>query len=63
MVVGAGRQIVPVEHDAVSLVGFPGVADGVVEVWPFLRFVLGFEEVADGAEAAGVGDGFWVDST
>jgi hypothetical protein len=35
------------------LVGFAGLADGGVEVGPFLRLVLGLEEMTYGAEAAG----------
>lgn len=36
------------------MVGLAGLADGGVEFGPLLGFVLGFEEVADGAEAVGV---------
>ena len=43
-----------IRHLAAGLVSFAGLADGVVEFGPFLGFVLGFEEVADGAEAVGV---------
>jgi hypothetical protein len=35
------------------LVRLPRLADGVVQVRPRLRLVLGLEQMADGAEAAG----------
>jgi len=44
----------PIGHRAVGLVGLAGLADGGVEVGPLLGFVLGFGQVADGAEAVGV---------
>ena len=44
----------PIGHHAVALVGLAGLADGGVEVGPFLGLVLGLEEVAHGAEAVGV---------
>jgi len=43
----------PGGHVAVGLVGLAGLAEGVVEVGPLVGLVFGFEEVADGAEAAG----------
>ena len=42
-----------VRHLTAGLVGLTGLADGGVEARPLLGFVLGLEEVADGAEAAG----------
>jgi len=36
------------------LIGFASGADGDVEIAEFLRLVLGFVEVADGAEAVGM---------
>ncbi len=44
----------PIGHRAVGLVGLAGLADGGVKLGPFLRLVLGFEEVAQVAEAVGV---------
>ena len=44
----------PVGHGAGGLVGFAGFADGGVQGGELLRFVLGFVQVADGAEAVGV---------
>jgi len=44
----------PVWHGAVGLIRLSGGADGEVEGRPFLRFVLGFVQVADAAEAVGV---------
>lgn len=42
-----------VRHRAAGLIHPAGVADGVVEVWPGLGFLLGLEQVADGTEAVG----------
>ncbi|MFQ5668330.1 MAG: hypothetical protein ACE5I7_18120 [Candidatus Binatia bacterium] len=44
----------PIRHFLCRLVRFAGFADGVVELGPCLGFVLGFVQVADGAEAVGV---------
>lgn len=44
----------PIGNDAVGLVSFAGGAYAGVEVGEFLRFVLGFVQVADGAQAVGV---------
>jgi len=51
---GSLRQGLPVGHRAVSLVRLPGGVEVGVEVGPDLRLVLGFAQVADGAEAVGV---------
>ena len=44
----------PVGHGAAGLVGLTRIADRGVEGGEFLGLVLGFVEVADGAEAVGV---------
>jgi len=54
LVVGAAGKRFPVGQRAVGLVALAGFADGGVDLRPFLRFIFGFEEMADGAEAVGV---------
>ncbi len=44
----------PVGDHSVRLISLAGLADGVMEFGPFLGRVLGFEQVAYGAEAVGV---------
>ena len=44
------RKSLPKPHLARLLEGAPGFADTVMEFGPLLRFVLGFMQVADGAE-------------
>ena len=48
-----GKRL-PIGNGALVLIRLPGLADGGMEVRPFLGVVLGFEEVADGAEVMGV---------
>jgi len=51
----------PVGHRAVGLVALPGGADGGVEVGPGLRLVLGFVQVADGADCKWAGRWRWAE--
>jgi hypothetical protein len=48
-----GSEVLEIRHRGGGLVGLACGADGGVKVGPLLGFVLGFEEMADGAEAAG----------
>lgn len=51
-------QWFPAGHDAVGVVRSASFPDGSVEFGPLLGLVLGLEEMANGAEAAGTGNLF-----
>lgn len=62
----AGRysfKPIPIRHLPRRLVMRPGLANCGVQLGPFLRLVLGLEQVPDGAEAVGVALAGFVEPT